>query len=38
MKEFIEAIKSGNLVEAKKTFYSIMEDRKEALRQSGRGY
>ncbi|UQJ95008.1 prohead core protein [Klebsiella phage CPRSA] len=32
MKEFIEAIKSGNLVEAKKTFYSIMEDRKEALR------
>lgn len=26
MKEFIEAIKSGNLVEAKKTFYSIMED------------
>ncbi|UJP30633.1 prohead core protein [Klebsiella phage Kpn35c1] len=32
MKEFIEAIKSGNLVEAKKTFYSIMEDRTEALR------
>lgn len=33
MKEFIEAIKSGDLVEAKKQFYSIMEDRTEALRQ-----
>lgn len=36
MKEFIEAIKSGDLVEAKKQFYSIMEDRTEALRQEMR--
>lgn len=36
MKEFIEAVKSGNLVEAKKQFYSIMEDRTEALRQEMR--
>ena len=34
--EFIEAIKSGDLVEAKKQFYSIMEDRTEALRQEMR--
>lgn len=36
MKEFIEAVKSGDLVEAKKQFYSIMEDRTEALRQEMR--
>ena len=36
MKEFIEAIKRGDLVEAKKQFYSIMEDRTEALRQEMR--
>jgi len=36
MKEFIEAIKSGDLVEAKKQFYSIMEDRTEALRKEMR--
>lgn len=36
MKEFIEAIKSGDLVEAKKQFYFIMEDRTEALRQEMR--
>lgn len=33
MKEFIEAIKSGNLVDIKKHFISIMEERQEALRQ-----
>ena len=33
MKEFIEAIKSGNLVDIKKHFISIMEERQEALKQ-----
>lgn len=33
MNEYIEAIKSGNLVEARKKFNVIMEERKEALRQ-----
>lgn len=33
MKEFIEAIKTGNLVDIKKHFISIMEERQEALRQ-----
>lgn len=33
MKEFIEAIKSGNLVEVKKQFNTIMENRTESLRK-----
>lgn len=33
MKEFIEAINSGDLVGVKKHFASIMEDRTESLRQ-----
>lgn len=33
MEKYIEAIKSGNLVEAKKHFGVIMEGRKETLRQ-----
>lgn len=33
MNEYIEAVKSGDLVEAKKQFSSIMEERKEVIRQ-----
>lgn len=33
MKEFIDAIKAGDLVGMKKQFISIMENRQEALRQ-----
>ena len=33
MKEFIEAIKTGNLVEVKKQFNTIMENRTESLRK-----
>jgi len=33
MKEFIDAIKDGDLVGMKKQFISIMENRTEALRQ-----
>ncbi|QDH49016.1 prohead core protein [Pantoea phage Phynn] len=33
MKEYIDAVKSGDLVEARKQFASIMEGRKDALRQ-----
>lgn len=33
MKQYIDAITSGNLVEAKKQFGIIMEGRKEVLRQ-----
>lgn len=36
MKEYIEAIKGGNLVEAKKQFGIVMEGRKEILRQEMR--
>lgn len=36
MKDYIEAIKGGNLVEAKKHFGIIMEGRKEVLRQEMR--
>lgn len=36
MKDYIEAIKGGNLVEAKKQFGIIMEGRKEVLRQEMR--
>jgi len=33
MNEYIEAVKRGDLVEAKKQFTSIMEERKEVIRQ-----
>lgn len=33
MNEYIEAVKRGDLVEAKKQFSSIMEERKEVIRQ-----